>query len=38
MALRNFKFEVDADGIAVATWDNAGRPMNVITEEVMREI
>jgi 3-hydroxyacyl-CoA dehydrogenase/enoyl-CoA hydratase/3-hydroxybutyryl-CoA epimerase len=38
MTLRNFKFEVDADGIAVATWDNVGRPVNVITEEVAGEI
>jgi 3-hydroxyacyl-CoA dehydrogenase/enoyl-CoA hydratase/3-hydroxybutyryl-CoA epimerase len=38
MALKNFKLEVDADGIAVATWDNIGRPVNVITEEVGQEI
>lgn len=38
MALRNFRLEVDAEGIAVATWDNVGRPVNVITEEVGQEI
>ena len=34
----NFRFEVDADGIAVATWDMPGRSMNVITPEVMGEL
>ena len=34
----NFRFEVDADGIALATWDMAGRSMNVITPEVMEEL
>ena len=27
----NFRFEIDADGIALATWDMPGRSMNVIT-------
>ena len=38
MDLTNFRFEVDADGIALATWDMPGRSMNVITAEVMDEL
>ncbi len=38
MTLANFRFEIDADGIAVATWDMAGRSMNVITPEVMTDL
>ncbi|MBZ6078616.1 FAD-dependent oxidoreductase [Microvirga puerhi] len=34
----NFRFEVDGDGIALATWDMPGRSMNVITNEVMGEL
>jgi 3-hydroxyacyl-CoA dehydrogenase/enoyl-CoA hydratase/3-hydroxybutyryl-CoA epimerase len=34
----NFRFEVDANGIALATWDMPGRSMNVITPEVMGEL
>lgn len=34
----NFRFEVDGDGIALATWDMPGRSMNVITSEVMDEL
>ena len=34
----NFRFETDADGIALATWDMPGRSMNVITPEVMDEL
>ena len=34
----NFRFETDADGIALATWDMPGRSMNVITPEVMGEL
>jgi 3-hydroxyacyl-CoA dehydrogenase/enoyl-CoA hydratase/3-hydroxybutyryl-CoA epimerase len=34
----NFRFEVDADGIALATWDMLDRSMNVITPEVMEEL
>ena len=37
-AFTNFSFDVDADGIALATWDMPGRSMNVITLEVMDEI
>jgi 3-hydroxyacyl-CoA dehydrogenase/enoyl-CoA hydratase/3-hydroxybutyryl-CoA epimerase len=36
--LKNFRFEVDADGIATATWDMAGKSMNVIDLSVMEEI
>ena len=38
MNLQNVRFETDADGIATATWDMAGRSMNVITPEVMAEL
>lgn len=34
----NFRFEVDADGIALATWDMPDRSMNVITPQVMGEL
>jgi len=38
MTHTNFRFETDADGIALATWDMPGRSMNVITMEVMDEL
>ncbi|WP_372426110.1 FAD-dependent oxidoreductase [Salinarimonas chemoclinalis] len=38
MDLTNFRFETDADGIALLTWDMPGRSMNVITPEVMEEL
>jgi len=38
MNFTNFRFETDADGIALATWDMPGRSMNVITPEVMDEL
>jgi 3-hydroxyacyl-CoA dehydrogenase/enoyl-CoA hydratase/3-hydroxybutyryl-CoA epimerase len=34
----DFKFEVDADGIALVTWDMPGRSMNVITMDVIAEL
>jgi len=34
----NFKVDVDADGIALITWDSPGRSMNVFTQEVTNEI
>ncbi|MEZ0167212.1 FAD-dependent oxidoreductase [Microvirga sp. TS319] len=34
----NFRFEVDADGIALATWDMTDRSMNVITTQVIDEL
>src|SRR5919199_932287 len=34
----NFRFEVDGDGIALATWDMTDRSMNVITPQVMEEL
>ncbi|MDB5512916.1 MAG: 3-hydroxyacyl-CoA dehydrogenase [Enterovirga sp.] len=34
----NFRFDVDAEGVALATWDMPGRSMNVITPEVMAEL
>lgn len=38
MNLTAFKFDVDSDGIALVTWDMAGKSMNVIDESVMREL
>ena len=38
MNLKNFKFDVDTDGIALVTWDMPGRSMNVFTIEVMNEL
>ena len=34
----NFKFDVDADGIALVTWDMADRTMNVINADVIEEL
>jgi 3-hydroxyacyl-CoA dehydrogenase / enoyl-CoA hydratase / 3-hydroxybutyryl-CoA epimerase len=34
----NFKFDVDADGIALIAWDSPGRSMNVIDMEVIAEL
>ena len=36
--MANFKFDVDADGIALITWDMADRSMNVITMSVIEEL
>ncbi len=33
-----FKLDIDADGIALITWDMADRSMNVITMEVIEEL
>jgi len=38
MNFTNFRFEVDGDGIALATWDMPDRSMNVITPQVMDEL
>ncbi len=38
MDLSHFRFDIDADGIALLTWDMSGWSMNVITEEVMEEL
>jgi 3-hydroxyacyl-CoA dehydrogenase/enoyl-CoA hydratase/3-hydroxybutyryl-CoA epimerase len=38
MNLTQFKFEVDGDGIALLTWDMPGRPMNVLTPQVIDEL
>src|SRR5271167_4888120 len=38
MNLNNFRFDTDADGIALITWDMPGRSMNVINPEVISEI
>ncbi len=34
----NFTLDVDADGIALVTWDTPGRSMNVISMEVIGEL
>jgi len=34
----NFTFDVDADGVALVTWDMPGRSMNVINAEVIEEL
>src|SRR5712691_7235024 len=36
--MSNFKFDVDADGIALVTWDMADRSMNVINADVIEEL
>jgi 3-hydroxyacyl-CoA dehydrogenase/enoyl-CoA hydratase/3-hydroxybutyryl-CoA epimerase len=38
MTYQNFKLDVDADGIALITWDSPGRSMNVFTLEVTDEL
>ncbi len=38
MNLTNFRFETDADGIALLTWDIPDRSMNVINQDVMKEL
>jgi 3-hydroxyacyl-CoA dehydrogenase / enoyl-CoA hydratase / 3-hydroxybutyryl-CoA epimerase len=38
MAFKNFKFETDADGIALVTWDIPGRSMNVLDETSTNEL
>jgi 3-hydroxyacyl-CoA dehydrogenase/enoyl-CoA hydratase/3-hydroxybutyryl-CoA epimerase len=38
MNLKNFKYDLDADAIALVTWDMPGRSMNVFTAEVMHEL
>ena len=38
MAYKNFKFETDADGIALVTWDIPGRSMNVFDDTSTQEI
>ena len=36
--MSNFKLDIDADGIALITWDMAGRSMNVIDASVTEEL
>ena len=38
MSYENFTLEVDADGIALVTWDMPGRSMNVLTEGSIADI
>lgn len=37
-ALKQFRFTIEPDGIALIQWDMPGRSMNVFTEEVIREL
>ncbi len=36
--MSNFKLDIDTDGIALVTWDMAGRSMNVIDMDVIAEL
>jgi 3-hydroxyacyl-CoA dehydrogenase/enoyl-CoA hydratase/3-hydroxybutyryl-CoA epimerase len=36
MSYKNFKFDIDADGIALVTWDMPGKSMNVIDQRNCR--
>ncbi|HTK12222.1 MAG TPA: 3-hydroxyacyl-CoA dehydrogenase NAD-binding domain-containing protein [Xanthobacteraceae bacterium] len=38
MAFKNFKFDVDADGIALVSWDMSDKAMNVIDVSVMDDL
>ena len=38
MTYQNFTFDIDADGIALVTWNMPGRSMNVIDAKVMEEL
>lgn len=38
MSYTNFTLDIDANGIALVTWDMPGRSMNVFTEEAMLEL
>ncbi len=38
MQLKDFRFEVDADGIALITWDTPGKPMNLVTNTMVAEV
>ncbi len=38
MKLENFRFDVDAGGVALISWDMPGRSLNVITPEVIAEM
>jgi 3-hydroxyacyl-CoA dehydrogenase / enoyl-CoA hydratase / 3-hydroxybutyryl-CoA epimerase len=38
LAMSNFKLDIDTDGIALVTWDMAGRSMNVIDMDVIAEL
>jgi 3-hydroxyacyl-CoA dehydrogenase/enoyl-CoA hydratase/3-hydroxybutyryl-CoA epimerase len=38
MTFTNFKLDIDADGIALVTWDMPGRSMNVLDDKVIEEL
>ena len=38
MTTQNFRFDVDADGVALIAWDMPGRSMNVLTPEAIEEL
>ena len=37
MNLETFKFEIDSDGIALASFDVPGRSMNTLTTQVIKD-
>ena len=38
MTTQNFRFDLDADGVALITWDMPGRAMNVLTPEAIEDL
>ena len=38
MNLKDFRFEVDADGVAIITWDTPNKPMNLVSYDMVSEI
>jgi 3-hydroxyacyl-CoA dehydrogenase/enoyl-CoA hydratase/3-hydroxybutyryl-CoA epimerase len=38
MTFTHFKYDLDADGIVLVTWDSPGRSMNVFDEKVLEEL
>ncbi len=38
LTLTQFHFEIDADGIALLTWDAPGRSMNIFIDETMKDL
>ena len=38
MTFTYFKLDIDADGIALVTWDMPGRSMNVLDNQVIEEL
>jgi 3-hydroxyacyl-CoA dehydrogenase/enoyl-CoA hydratase/3-hydroxybutyryl-CoA epimerase len=38
MQLKDFRFEVDADGVALIAWDTPNQPMNLVSNEMTAEV